>query len=151
LIRPGCGFGASAAREELFGACFRDHYAGVLDYALRRLRDRAGAEDVAAETFLVAWRRLEDMPDDPLPWLLGIARRLIQNELRSLPRGDRLAAHVAQPPDAGGPEMEPSPGPADVLRALARLAQHDRAVLMLTTWGGLDLARFALRALPVEL
>jgi RNA polymerase sigma-70 factor (ECF subfamily) len=35
------------------------------------------APDVVAETFLVAWRRLDDVPADPLPWLYGVARRVL--------------------------------------------------------------------------
>jgi RNA polymerase sigma-70 factor (ECF subfamily) len=36
-----------------------------------------------AETFLVAWRRLDDVPDDPLPWLYRVARRVLANQRRS--------------------------------------------------------------------
>ncbi|MGN6872241.1 MAG: RNA polymerase sigma factor [Solirubrobacteraceae bacterium] len=67
-----------SVREARFDACFRQHYTRVLAYALRRLPDRA-----AAEAFLIAWRRLDDISRDPLPWLLGIARHVIRNELRS--------------------------------------------------------------------
>jgi hypothetical protein len=44
-----------------------DIYGEVLAYALRRLRERGAAEDVAAQTFAVAWRRLDALPADPLP------------------------------------------------------------------------------------
>jgi DNA-directed RNA polymerase specialized sigma24 family protein len=69
----------ASVREARFDECFRQHYAHVLAYALRRLPDRSAAEDVAAETFLVAWRRLDDIPGDPLPWLLGIARHVTRS------------------------------------------------------------------------
>jgi hypothetical protein len=59
---------ASRDAEAQFDACFRAHYAEVLAYALRRLGERGAAEDVAAQTFAVAWRRLDALPADPLPW-----------------------------------------------------------------------------------
>src|ERR1700722_9916592 len=77
-----------------FAACFEVHYPRVLAYGLRRLPDRAAAEDAAAETFLVAWRRFGDAPSDQLPWLLAIARNVIYNVSRSARRRDRLAARV---------------------------------------------------------
>ena len=135
---------AVSARDARFDACFRQHYARVLAYALRRLRDRAAADDAAAETFLVAWRRLDDLPDDPLPWLLGIARHVIHNELRSSRRRDRLAARIGvQPERREDPAGETSPATDQALCALARLCERDREVLLLTTWDGLDHKRAA--------
>jgi RNA polymerase sigma-70 factor (ECF subfamily) len=132
------------AREARFDECFRQHYPRVLAYALRRVPDRSGAEDVAAETFLVAWRRLDDIPADPLPWLLGIARHVIHNELRSARRRDRLATRMG----SQSLRHEPAPGDASpaqsgVRQALERLSERDREVLLLTTWDGLDHRRAA--------
>lgn len=131
-------------RQQRFDACFRDQYDRVLAYALRRLPDRAAAEDVAAETFVVAWRRVDEIPSDPLPWLLGIARHVLHNERRSSRRRDRLVARVgAQPAGFDCAAAEPSPGTARVLRALDQLSERDREVLLLTTWDGLDRRRAA--------
>ena len=130
-------------RGARFDACFREHYPRVLAYARRRLPDRATAEDVAAETFVVAWRRLDEGPGDQLPWLLGIARLLVLNELRSGRRRDRLIARVgAQPrhPDAQ-PNDEPEPSP--VIGALRHLSEHDQEILLLVAWEGLDHGRAA--------
>ncbi|HEY4332167.1 MAG TPA: sigma factor, partial [Ilumatobacteraceae bacterium] len=55
--------------EAIFTAC----YGRVLAYAIRRSDDRATAEEATAETFVIAWRRLDAVPDDPLPWLLQTA------------------------------------------------------------------------------
>lgn len=63
-------------RERRFRAAYDDTYADVLRFAQRR-GDPAHADDVVAETFLVAWRRLDDLPrrpDDVRAWLFGIAR-----------------------------------------------------------------------------
>jgi RNA polymerase sigma-70 factor (ECF subfamily) len=61
-------------RQERFERLFREHGDAVYRYAVRR--DPGAAEDVVAEAFLVAWRRLDDVPRGAeLPWLLGVARR----------------------------------------------------------------------------
>lgn len=73
----------STEAEVRFDACFRAHYPEVLAYAQRRVGERGMAEDVAAQTFAVAWRRLSVLPGDPLPWLFGVARQVIRNETRS--------------------------------------------------------------------
>jgi RNA polymerase sigma-70 factor, ECF subfamily len=57
-------------RDEKFEGLFRENYAAVRAYALRRASPEL-AQDVVAETFLVAWRRLDDVPGDALPWLYG--------------------------------------------------------------------------------
>jgi RNA polymerase sigma-70 factor (ECF subfamily) len=133
-----------SARDGGFEACFRNYYARVLAYALRRVRDQAAAEDAAAETFLVAWRRLDDIPADPLPWLLGIARHVVYNHLRAARRRDRLAAQIgAQPERPREAAAEESPAVGRVRRALDRLSERDREVLILTTWDGLDQQRAA--------
>jgi RNA polymerase sigma factor (sigma-70 family) len=128
-----------------FEAVFRVHAGRVVAYCLRRLGDRAAAEDVAAETFLVAWRRLDAMPaDDELPWLLGIARRTISNQRRSDRRRERLLARVVAEEVAGATEPDPPPNASGAIHvALGQLSERDREVLMLTTWDGLDQRRAA--------
>ncbi|OAI38483.1 hypothetical protein AYO39_01150 [Actinobacteria bacterium SCGC AG-212-D09] len=137
-----------------FEACFESHFRHVLAYALRRIGDRAAAEDVAAETFLVAWRRLELMPDDRLPWLLAIARNVVLNELRAGRRRQRLLARVAAEPaewtEPNHAAVQPGSdrGPLAGLNtnglsdrveiALGSLGDRDREVLLLTAWDGLD-------------
>jgi RNA polymerase sigma-70 factor, ECF subfamily len=65
--------------DERFTALYDRHYRSVLGYTLLRAGQDA-AEDVVSETFLVAWRRLDDLPDPPLPWLLGVARNLLHKQ-----------------------------------------------------------------------
>ncbi len=79
--------------ERWFDALFEAHYRDVLRYVLRRA-PLASAEDVLAETFLVAWRRSEQIPDDPLPWLLGVARRVLANQRRGELRRDALLGRL---------------------------------------------------------
>jgi RNA polymerase sigma-70 factor, ECF subfamily len=132
-------------REERFEDLFREHYAAVRGYALRRAPGDV-AQEVVAETFLVAWRRLDDVPDDALPWLFGVARRVLANQRRSERRSvaleRRLAEAEAAAPDPGDPSERL--GEAEFVRAaLARLSDRDREALMLVAWHGLSGARAA--------
>src|SRR5262245_59843684 len=73
----------------------------VLGYVVRRTGDVHDAADVLAETFLIAWRRLDDVPagDRARPWLMGVARRVLANHRRGERRrtalGDRLRTELA--------------------------------------------------------
>jgi RNA polymerase sigma-70 factor (ECF subfamily) len=73
-------------RERQFEQLFRDHRQALLRYAARRVgSDRA--EDVVADAFVVAWRRLGEVPaDHQRGWLFGVASRVIANEVRSVGR-----------------------------------------------------------------
>ena len=76
-------------RQARFEGLFRSEADLVRAYALRRA-DPTVADDVVAETFLVAWRRLDDVPEAPRSWLLGVARRVLANRRR----GDDRSAHL---------------------------------------------------------
>jgi RNA polymerase sigma factor (sigma-70 family) len=127
--------------ERRFESCFRDHYAAVLAFSIRRLPDRSTAEDAAAETFAVAWRRRGLIPDEPLPWLYGIALRVAANQRRSGERRRRLGERLEHEASS----RESAAEPADALhrrdafaRAFERLAEPEREVLRLVAWDGLD-------------
>ena len=85
---------------------WRENAPRVMAYALRHV-DYDVAQEIVAETFLVAWRRLADVPGEPLPWLLVVARHTIANHRRSGDRRARLQAEVerlhnlAEPAPAG--------------------------------------------------
>jgi RNA polymerase sigma-70 factor (ECF subfamily) len=68
-----------------FEAIFRSCYPRVLAYVLRRTEGPDVAEEIVSETFLIAWRRLEALPVEPLPWLLGTARKVLGHRRRSEP------------------------------------------------------------------
>jgi RNA polymerase sigma factor (sigma-70 family) len=118
--------------EELF----RRHATDVLAYALRR-SPPAGADDVVSEVFLVAARKLCDVPEDePLLWLYAVARRALANQRRSERRREALhGALVVLRRDA--PAAHADVGSA-LLDALAALNPRDREVLMLSAWEGLS-------------
>jgi RNA polymerase sigma-70 factor (ECF subfamily) len=120
---------------------FRACYPRVLAYALRRTGDRGGAEEVASETFLIAWRRFEVVPEEPLPWLLGTARRVLANQRRSTrrrqPGGSYVAVDLADVPQPGPPPLERIAEREAFAAAFAALGDRDREVLSLIAWDGL--------------
>jgi RNA polymerase sigma-70 factor (ECF subfamily) len=120
---------------------FRAHHGAVYRYALRRVEGPA-VEDVVGETFLVAWRRYDELAGDPLPWLLGIARRLCANHLRGRARRSALAARLRAEPHPSG-ESHADVADAAVLSALATLREGDREALLLIAWDGLSNAQAA--------
>lgn len=134
----------SEATDEVirFEALFRESYGSIYAYARRRLPMRA--DDIVAETFTVAWRRLEDVPEDALPWLYGVARRVIADSVRSSKRQDAVAERLAGVPTREPPGSEEGHG--ELLTALARLSEKDRELLLLVYWEDLE-PRRAARAL----
>jgi DNA-directed RNA polymerase specialized sigma24 family protein len=83
----------SAAETDHFERLFRDHYDAVLAYALARANIEL-AKDAAAQTFLVAWRRREELPQSPRGWLLGVARRSLADLRRARDRQIALGVRV---------------------------------------------------------
>ena len=88
-----------------------------------------------AETFLVCWRKLGRIPDDPLPWLYAVARKTLANHRRRLAREQRAGA---ADPESAVAEPEPV-GDTVLAAAFAALSERDREVLRLIAWEGLSL------------
>lgn len=137
--------GTEAASEEpdgstrAFDASFEAHHAAILAFALRRVGDRETAEDVLSETFAVAWRRRDAIPEPELPWLYAIASRVIANQARGSRRRLRLGARIAsEPPATGRDPAEIVVGRDAVLKAFAEISDRQREVLRLVAWEGLD-------------
>jgi RNA polymerase sigma-70 factor (ECF subfamily) len=127
---------------------FADLSPRVFAYA-RRHSDAAMAQDVVSETFLVAWRRRSDVPDEPLPWLLVVARNLISNKRRGELRRDQLTETVARLAQVAGPGTGADHEVVErdvMLAALAELTELEREAVLLVAWDGLpnrDAARVA--------
>src|SRR5690242_18170572 len=104
-----------------FSRLYREQGRAVLAYALRRVGDREDAADVVAETFLVAWRRLGEVPAgaESRLWLYGVTRRVIANLQRTERRRTRLGLRLAE---SLRTELAAHPAPAgeaaEVLRAM---------------------------------
>lgn len=122
--------------RELFVGCYQRFYNDVLRYARRRVGSGIAA-DVAAEVFVVAWRRIDELRsvDSQLAWLYGVARLTVANTMRSERRRSSLQQRAAGEirPDE---DRKPS-GRVETLAALGRLDPKDQEVLQLVAWEGL--------------
>ena len=128
---------ADAERRERFEALFERYHGYVVAFAMRRAPGGL-VDDVVGETFLVAWRSLDRVPDDPLPWLYGVARRVLANDRRGQRRRaaltDRLSRERSMSSAAqgtGGSVSEP------VRDALLALSAREREAVLLVAWEGL--------------
>lgn len=135
--------GEQRSDAERLGALWECYAHRVQAYAMRHV-DPDTAAEVVSETFLIAWRRLADVPGDPMPWLLVVARNTIRNADRSRYRRRLLEDELSRLAEvAGGSE----PGAevlaverTTLLRGLADLAPKEREALLLVTWDGLTTA-----------
>ncbi|MGP4103220.1 RNA polymerase sigma factor [Nonomuraea sp. KM90] len=123
-----------------FEAVYRRTYEQILGYAVRRCSSPEDAADVVAETYVIAWRRMIELPDGEAGklWLYGVARRVLANHRRSERRRltrhteltdeiERLYTALSDPGEQHG-----------VDEAMDMLADGDRELLALTLWEGLD-------------
>jgi RNA polymerase sigma-70 factor (ECF subfamily) len=121
---------------EHFERIYEQHADAVRAYVRRRAPDSV-VDDVVADVFVVALRRIDDVPRNALPWLYAVARKTLANERRKR-RDVPLTFDVA---------YEPEPvGDAALASAFAGLSDGDREILRLVAWEGLPL-RDAARAL----
>lgn len=131
------------ARDEAwFESLYEQHLAPIGAYCLRRVGGVA-APDAVSQVFAVAWRRREEVPEDHvLPWLYGVARRVVSHQFRGARRSRRLVEKVGRLPEL------PSQGPETIVvqrqeselirRAVLGLGRNDREVLYLSAWEGLS-------------
>jgi RNA polymerase sigma-70 factor (ECF subfamily) len=126
--------GREAAFTEIFGAC----YGPVLAYARRRVGPDL-AQDVVSDAFLAAWRSVEKLPPEPLPWLYRAAQFAIANQRRAAARRDKLSdrarLHTGNHPF---PDLsETVAADIELAAAFRALSEADREVLRLAAWEGL--------------
>ncbi|TQM64351.1 RNA polymerase sigma factor [Humibacillus xanthopallidus] len=137
-------------RERCFTTLFEQTYTPLRRFAERRVHP-SHADDVVSETFVVVWRRLEDLPrdaDDARAWVFGVARGVMLNARRSDRRQAALAVRIAQEPASahpteGGEHPDLVAGRVDLARAWSRLSPVHQEALALTVWDGLDAPRAA--------
>jgi RNA polymerase sigma-70 factor (ECF subfamily) len=126
--------------REDFRRIYDRHYDEILAYFLRR-SGQGNAQDLTAEVFLVAWRRLDAVPrgDETILWLYGVAGNVAAHQRRSVARGARLDTRLrAVPP----PERHDEPELQvvrraeyeQVLAAAERLRPADQEILRLAAW-----------------
>lgn len=131
--------------EVFFERMFRATYRNTFAYALRRTRGDQDAHDVVAETYLVAWRRIDELRrvGEPQAWLYGVAYKVIGNQRRGMSRRHKLAEKAAShPPEQQADDPLRSVVSGDelerVAEAMATLSPRDREVLRLAAWEGLS-------------
>src|SRR5437763_7668966 len=132
---------APSDAEQRFRELFESHVRELLGYALRRVGSPEDASDVVADTMLVAWRRIGDVPTDGTArlWLYGVARRVLANHHRSAGRRERLGVRLRQQLRTVVPDPAEDLTTVTVIRqALAKLSASDRELIELTTWEGLE-------------
>jgi RNA polymerase sigma-70 factor, ECF subfamily len=131
-------------RKRRFDALFASYGSDIVAYCSWRSGSASDAQDAAADVFLAAWRRLDEIPegDAARVWLYATARRVLANQRRSRRRREalheRLAAEGASRPAEQQPLEE-----AFVHEALSLLTAVDREVLLLAEWEGLSPAQIA--------
>jgi RNA polymerase sigma-70 factor (ECF subfamily) len=134
------GSGRGSEAEARFRLLFGEHFRPLLGYALRRVDSPEDAADVVADTMLVAWRRLGDVPADGTArlWLYGVCRRVLANQRRGRVRRERLGERLRlQLREATADLADEVATTESVRRALAGLNERDRELIMLTSWEGL--------------
>jgi len=127
---------AGGTAQQRFEEIYAEHGQAVHRYALRRCAP-SEADDVVAEVFLVAWRRLDAVPAEPRGWLLAVARRTASNSRRGSDRRAALRARL----QSEHPQLADGSAPANAaqaIEALLSLADGDREALTLIAWDGLS-------------
>ena len=121
-----------AERRAVLDQWFRAYAQRVLAYLLHRT-DPQTAQDVLQEVFVIAFGKVDEVPEPPLGWLFGTARRVMANRYRGFRRHDnmidRLLADVGAEPDSEEYELKQA-----FAQCLATLSVADREVLTLTGW-----------------
>ncbi|MGO4751213.1 RNA polymerase sigma factor [Streptomyces sp. 2MCAF27] len=120
--------------EAQFTEVYRAHYEDVLRFVRRRAHPM-NVDDIVGETFLAAWRRRRELPDEPRPWLFGTARKVMLNSDRGMRRRAALAVHIQQsaPVDGHDPTALVD-SRMELAAAWQSLAPADQEVLALHVW-----------------
>ena len=128
-----------SAREDQdrFSALFEAHYAQVWAFAARRV-GRDLADEVTAETLLVAWRRLDVVPSEALPWLYGVARNVISRQRQASAKHVQTQELLAR--ERPAPVFEDDLERPELWRAWQLLSDTDREVLSLAVWEELSVS-----------
>jgi RNA polymerase sigma-70 factor (ECF subfamily) len=127
-------------RRRRFEDIYTANCTPILGYALRRTGSGEDAADIVAETFLTAWRRLDDVPpgDEARLWLYGVARRMLANYHRGERRKTELAERLSRDLALVHTDPEYTGRLALVAAAFRGLPESDRELLALVGWEGLD-------------
>lgn len=130
--------------EERFHKLYVDQFADVWRFIRRRSASSTDADDVVAETFAVAWRRREDLPDDDVrPWLFVVARHALANHRRSGERRARLHERLAGTRVSNSYSVDMNGEQSALWEALATLSEVDRDLLLMRSWDEMAVTEIA--------
>jgi RNA polymerase sigma-70 factor, ECF subfamily len=130
--------------ESWFRSLFDDHFADIWSYARRRCDSSQDADDAAAETFAIAWRRRDEMPRaDARLWLFGVARKVLAGYRRSFQREDCTRRRLSETRKGESPPSRDYTLEDAVAEALATLPADDRDLLLMRAWDGLSVGEIA--------
>lgn len=138
---------ACRGEPEAFGVLFERHSRAVYNFLSRRTGSWTEAEDLTSVVFLDAWRNRDAVVLDresALPWLFGIARNTAANRVRAVRRYQKLQARLPRPLPVHDHAQDVADRVDDenalvALRAsIRRLPRHEREVVELCLWSGLD-------------
>jgi RNA polymerase sigma-70 factor, ECF subfamily len=122
--------------DSRFDEIYKRHHEDVTLYVRRRVAANS-VEDLVAETFLVCWRKLDQVPGNALPWLYGVARKLLANHYRA---NATAPAHVdTSQLEAPGDPFLPIEQDDVLATAFSQLGEGDREILRLVAWEQLSL------------
>lgn len=134
--------------QAAFGVVFDRHVKSVYNHCFRLAASWTGAEDATQKTFLIAWRKRDDVRfagGSALPWLLSVATNVVREERRSARRWLAALSRAAPDPVAGGDLAEDVAERVDAERrmrrvsaAVRRLPRGEREVLALCVWSGVS-------------
>lgn len=133
-------------RVDRFEVLYRENYRAIFAYVYRRLGQHTSeVSDVVADVFVVAWRRLDEVPGgrEGRLWLYGVARRCVRNAQRSARRRLGLLRHLTAEVRLRADDVGDGLGRQDVRTAIDRLRPLDREVVRLVMWEGLSHAEAA--------
>jgi RNA polymerase sigma factor (sigma-70 family) len=139
----------SETDRERFEHVYRQTRIAILAYLVRRTESAEDAADMLGEVYLIAWRRITDLPsgEQARLWLFGVARRVLANQRRRHRSQDQLAATLEQTLRPQGREEQwaaREEGLSDtIVAALNTLSVPDRELLMLSAWEELSPAEIA--------
>jgi RNA polymerase sigma factor (sigma-70 family) len=138
-------FDDEVSRRRRFDELFAAYSSDIVAYCTWRASSAGDAQDAAADVFLTAWRRLEELPegDAARVWLYATARRALANQRRSDRRRAALQERLAREAASVPRDVSSDPQHALVHEALGRLGARDREVLLLAEWEGLSPAQIA--------
>jgi RNA polymerase sigma-70 factor, ECF subfamily len=129
-----------------FEVLYRQSVRPLLAYVLTRT-SRDTAHDVVSSTFLVAWRRFDEVPSDAFPWLIGVARRVLADQWRAESRRTALGQRLVDDATTGTTAVDDI-AESMVLRgsirdALVRMRPQDREIVTLVAWQGFNTEQLA--------